>query len=422
MAETDDKLPSFVVESGPQSFRRRAHDFVELGSFAGPVARAFELVMITLIVVNVIAVALETVPSLAAAYDAVFHAVELVSIGLFSVEYLLRLWVAPERSVADATHPWRARLRYIFSPLALIDLLAVLPFYFLGFGELRILRLFRLVRLLKLVRYSPALSSLARVLFEERRALLAALVIMVGVLFAAATMLYLIEGGLEGSPFATIPGALWWALATLTTVGYGDVVPATPLGKVAGGFVMLFGLAFYALPIGIMASGFTDELRRRQFLVPIDVLRKMALFKGVDDAALADVASRMRTLAVSPGSVLAHRREVDNGLYILIGGSANVMADGHTLLLGQGDFFGEYGILLEDNHQPAVIACDRARLLRLTSRDLAMVFALYPEIALNIHSLVHQRLTALVATGVITDVEKARNEHYLHETLPDNVL
>ena len=380
------------------TLRKRVFDIMELGGFAGRWAALFQYAMVTLIVLNVAAVVLETVHHLHEEFEHAFYTFEVASFFIFIVEYGLRLWVCVERDSGDSA-PWGSRLKYALSPLALVDLFAILPFFFFAVGDLRMLRLFRLVRLLKLVRYSAALVSLLRVLYDERRPLIAALVVMVLSLLMAATLMYMIERHVQTDNFGTIPDALWLALATLTNVGYGDVVPHTPLGKFVGGLTMIFGLALYALPVGIMASGFSAEVRRRQFLVPSGLLTRYRLFDGLDELSLRDIAGRMRTRVVQTGDFMTYRKERDAGLFLIISGSAKAMVDGQSFPLNEGDYFGDAGFLLENDHGPVVVATERTRLLHLGSSDLDMIFALYPEVAHALVQTAEKRLEYFVEAG-----------------------
>jgi voltage-gated potassium channel len=187
---------------------------------------------------------------------------------VFSIEYVLRVWSAVDIPMLSRLPPWRARLRFALRPIMLIDLFAVLPFYLQWFIpiDLRLLRVLRLFRLLMLVRYSPALQTLGRVLADEYRALLGALLVMLVLLLFTSTAIYFLESEAQPDKFGSIPAAAWWALATLTTVGYGDVVPVTPWGKVLGGVTMLLGVCMFAMPIAIIATGFSQESARHQFV------------------------------------------------------------------------------------------------------------------------------------------------------------
>ncbi len=246
--------------------RRRAYEILDVGRPDDPPSRLADIALIALISLNVLAVILETLPALANPYGAFFEAFETFSVTVFSVEYVLRVWSAVEDEHRDYRHPVRGRLRYMLSPMALIDLVAILPFY-LGFFvdfDLRFMRVLRLLRVFKLTRYSSSMSLLLQVLREVARSIGAAFFVMMLMIVLAASFTYLAEHDAQPEVFGSIPEAMWWAIITMTTVGYGDVVPVTPLGKVFGALIGIVGIGMVALPAGLLASGFTEALRRRR--------------------------------------------------------------------------------------------------------------------------------------------------------------
>jgi len=244
--------------------RQRAYQAMEVRAPGDRLGRVLNLALVTLILVNVLAVILETVPSLEARYGAVFQTLEVVSVAVFTLEYLGRAWWAVEDP--RYRHPVWGRLRYLVTPLALIDLVAILPFYLAQFVglDLRLLRLLRVLRILKLSRYSPAVTVLADVMRDERDSLLVTFMVLITILVFASSGIYLFENEAQPEAFGSIPAAMWWAVATLTTVGYGDVTPITPAGKVFAALVTLTGIGMVSLPAGIIASGFTEALRQRR--------------------------------------------------------------------------------------------------------------------------------------------------------------
>ena len=221
--------------------------------------------IVVLIVLNVAAVIIESVESIASRYTTAFQVFELFSVAVFSLEYLGRLWLSSAR-VAPGDSRWRASLHYVCSLHGLIDLIAILPFYLGMFinADLRFLRVLRLVRILKLTRYSPAAGMLLRAIRREQQAFSAAIYLLAIALVVASSGIYLCEHTAQPEAFGSIPAAIWWAIATLTTVGYGDVTPITIGGKIFGAGVMIVGVGMVALPTGILASTFADELRRRR--------------------------------------------------------------------------------------------------------------------------------------------------------------
>src|SRR6185436_2363884 len=177
---------------------------------------------------------------------------------------------------------------------------------------------------LKLVRFSPAMTTLSRALYGERRALIGALVLMVGTAVFSGAIMHAIEGRAQPDKFGTIPDAMWWALATLTTIGYGDAVPITPLGKLFGACVMIFGLGLFALPIGIIATAFVNEIHRRDFVVTWGMVARVPLFSALDAAAIGEVMKIMRTRAVQAGTVIAARGEEAGGMFFIADGEVRI--------------------------------------------------------------------------------------------------
>ncbi len=246
--------------------RRLVHHFLGGEGHRDIWVKAIDLALIALIVLNIFAVILESVPTLSMAHGPVFHAFDLFSVGVFTIEYVLRVWTAVELDDARFKHPLWGRLRYMATPLAIVDLLAVLPFFLGIFVELdlRTLRVLRLLRIFKLTRYSSAMHMLVAVLRQEARAVGAILFILVVMMVFMGSLMYLLEHPAQPHTYPDIPTSMWWAIVTLTTLGYGDVTPITPLGRILGGIVAVAGVAMVALPSGILASGFSEQLRVRR--------------------------------------------------------------------------------------------------------------------------------------------------------------
>lgn len=193
------------------------------------------------------------------------RAIEHVSVAAFAVEYLLRLWTSVENPKCRGAI--LGRVRYALSPMALIDLIAIAPFFVPWIGTdlltLRAFRLIRLLRLLKFGRYSEALQLMGRVLARKRGELGSTVVIAGFLLIVAATLLHAAEAEMQPNRFGTLPDSMWWAVVTMTTVGYGDVYPMTGLGKFLGSIVAFMGIGLFALPTGILGAGFLEEAARR---------------------------------------------------------------------------------------------------------------------------------------------------------------
>jgi voltage-gated potassium channel len=247
------------------SIRRRVHELLELARPGDHVSRAVDVFIIALIGLNVVAMVISTVHPVRERFSGLFTGFEAFSLAAFSVEYVLRVWSITAHP--RYTAPVRGRLRYVLTPLALIDLVAILPailpFLRIDLRVVRAARLFRLVRIGKLVRYSRALQLFGRVIAAKKDELLTTMMLLLLLLLVSASLLYYAENGAQPDKFASIPGSLWWGVATITTVGYGDVYPVTVLGQFLAAVVAILGLGMFALPTGLLGAGFVEELSRR---------------------------------------------------------------------------------------------------------------------------------------------------------------
>ena len=248
--------------------RRRLYEILEQAREGDRVSRVTDLALMVLILVNVVMVIAETVDWLGAWAQHLFAVVNLFSVAIFSVEYALRLWVCVESEKAGRQHPLWGRLRYALTPLALVDVLAILPFYLPLLGvdmrSARAVLVLRILRVFKFARYSRGLRILLRVLQDRREELFAALGMLLALLVLSSSVVYYAERYAQPEAFSNIPETMWWAIATLTTVGYGDVYPITTLGRVFGAVVAVSGLLLLALPTGIVGAGFVEEFERKR--------------------------------------------------------------------------------------------------------------------------------------------------------------
>jgi voltage-gated potassium channel len=232
---------------------------------AGRLSRANEFILVAIIVTAAIAT-LETEPTIRQGRETFFIVAMLVSAAIFLVEYGLRLWIVPENPEYKGKR--LARLRYAGSPMALIDLAAIAPTLLTnlggGFFLLRFARALRIIRLASLGRFSGAWLHIQEALSARRLELLFTLALGLLAMLIAATLMYWVEGGVQPDKFGSIPRSLWWAVVTLTTVGYGDVYPVTPAGKILAGAVSIVGIGVIAMPTGILAAAFSDALQRHR--------------------------------------------------------------------------------------------------------------------------------------------------------------
>lgn len=222
-------------------------------------------IIVVLILLNTFAVILETVDSLFVAYKNIFKGFELFSVAFFSIEYILRIWSCTSMDKYKGTI--KGRLKYMTSAGAIIDLLAILPFYLpliIGFDLrfIRILRLLRFFRFFKLGRYLNASRIISNVFKSKKEELVLSFVITLFLIIIASSVMYYAEHDAQPDKFSSIPETMWWSVATLTTVGYGDTYPITGLGKILTACISILGIGMFALPAGILASGFSDEFKK----------------------------------------------------------------------------------------------------------------------------------------------------------------
>ena len=230
-------------------------------------ARIVRLSVGLLILINVIAIIVESHLADDNPLNDALWGLEVASVIVFSLEYLMRVWsITVDPRFAD---PFRGRLRFMLQPLALVDLISILPFYlpFLTHLDLRVtrvLRIIRLVRVLKLGRYSTALQLLFRVLARKKEDLASTVFLILVLLVIASSLMFYAEHDSQPGQFPSISAALWWGVTTLTTVGYGDLAPITTIGKIIAGFIAVLGVGIFAMPAGIIASGYADLTAERR--------------------------------------------------------------------------------------------------------------------------------------------------------------
>lgn len=385
-----------MAGGGPATLRRRAFELLDEGS-TEPLGRLIDVILIGLVLVSIAAAVIGSVPDIAARHHGALITIEVVAIAVFTVEYLTRLWCAPEHAPRRHMPAWRARLGFALTPSALVDLVSTAPLYLALFSgwDLRAFLLFRLLRFLKLARYSTGLSTLSGAIWGERRALMACAVILCGTVLLSASLMHLVERAAQPERFGTIPGAMYWAFVTLTTVGYGDLVPVTPLGKSLASLTAVVGIGMLALPVGILASAFAEEIRRHDFVVTLGMVSKVPLFA---DLPASDVASVMRNLharTFEPGEAIVRRGERADAMYLISTGDVEIDLPTHPVRLGAGDFFGEVGLLQGRERTATVVAASRVKLLVLQAADLKRLMDRNPQMADIIREVAERRAASL---------------------------
>ncbi len=383
-----------MTRQKPADIRRRLYEILEQGSVGDRTGDIVGRALVLLIFINLTAVVLESVPALAARYGVWFKVIEFASLIVFTVEYLLRLWVTVEHAPYRHLKPGMARFKYATSAGGIVDLLAILPFWFAFIlpDEFRVILAFRIVRFLKIARYSPAMRSLLDVLYSERRALFGCIVILFGATLMAVALAHLVEREAQPDKFGTIPDAMWWAIVTLGTIGYGDVVPVTVAGKLVAGVTIFLGLVMIALPVGIIASGFAEEVHRRDFVVTWGMVARVPLFAELDASEIAEVMRLLRAQQVEPGGAIARRGDPAHSMYFVAAGEVEIELPQERVRLGVGHFFGEVAVLRRARRSANVTAVSRTSLLVLDAHDLRALMERDARIAAHVHEVARTRL------------------------------
>jgi voltage-gated potassium channel len=246
--------------------KRRIYAIMEKATQGDRASFVFDLIILTLIMLNVGLVIVETVAEYKTHYGEWFDFFETVSVVVFSIEYALRIWSC----TADAQyrHPILGRLLFMKTPLALVDVVAIFPYYLFLFISVPVdfmlpTRLLRLFRLFKLARYSRSMRMFGQVIWHKRAELNVVVFVLFIMLVSVSSLMYFVEHRAQPEAFSSIPATMWWGIVTLTTVGYGDIFPVTALGKILGALIAIMGVGLFALPAGILSSGFVEALQAR---------------------------------------------------------------------------------------------------------------------------------------------------------------
>lgn len=293
--------------------------------------------------------------------------------GCIATEFVVRLYLASAKP---------GRLAYLSSAGGLIDLAATiaLPIGWLLTPNPHDAPLFAMFWTLRYIRHSPGLAVFWRIMQRSRIALLSIASLFLGVFLATATLAYVFERDAQPEAFGSIPQAMWWAIVTLTTTGYGDLVPTTLWGRLLAGWVMVGGTVMFALQAGIIATAFAEELRRRHFLHTWDLVVSVSLFQGLGAAAIADIARLLQARDVAEGTVVVRLGEPGDAMYFIVSGEVSVQLTPKPVILGPGSFFGEMALLFGTPRSATVIATKPGVLLVLDIADFRELAGRRPEV------------------------------------------
>lgn len=372
--------------------RRRVHVVLDGGAH-DRVTRILHRALIALVALSVLSVVLESVPEYERQYRRVFLAIEYLAVGVFTLEYLLRLWCAPDHTPYSDRTPVGARFAFIASGSAIVDLLTILPVYLSFFfaADLRVLLILRLLRFFKLARYSAGIRTLVAVMEAERKALLATAILLFGAVLFSATAIHLAEHDAQPKNFGSIPAAMWWAIVTITTVGYGDVTPLTPAGRMIAAITMVAGYVMLGLPVGIVATAFAEEIHRREFVVTWSMVASVPLFRTLNASAIAEIMRYLSAQSVPAGTLIVRRGEMAQSMYFIAEGEVEIELPGEAVRLGPGQFFGEIAILHKTLRTANVRATEPTKLLILDAYDLQTLINRNPEIGEAIRTVAATR-------------------------------
>lgn len=388
--------------------RDRLYELLEHDPLAYSVGSRFIQLIVGAIVLNVAAMIFASVPELDARFGALFAAITILSVIVFALEYAARLWTVAGHTQRKGS-ALSDRLGYAFSALGIIDLMAFLPAAIvLATGQHATLAALGVLPFFKLIRYSPAMRSLLAAVHAERRALIGCVVILIGAVLTFASLLYAIERDVQPDKLGTIPQAMWWAIVTLGTVGYGDVVPVTPLGKFVSTFAIIAGFAMIALPVAIISTAFAEEVKRRDFVVTWGMLARVPLFSHLSAAEIADIMRLLRARTIEQGEILVRRGDVASSMYFITAGEVEIALPSQHVRLGDGTFFGEIALLHKTKRSGTVTATRKTRLLVLDAQDFHALIERMPTLADHVHETAKARLadTGDLALAELAQAEK----------------
>jgi voltage-gated potassium channel len=356
--------------------------------------RLTSTMIIVCVAVCAIAIVLATVPDLDPRTVFWLDRLREMTDILFTIEYLLRIWIAPVYAHGGRVGASTMRRRYMGSFLGVVDLLVILPFWVnlvVPFPRDLFLAT-EMFTLFKLARYTPGLALVAAVLKREARGLTAALGAAGVLLVVASCIMYAIEHEAQPEIFGSIPKALWWGIVTVGSVGYGDMIPITPLGKVFNGAVILIGVGTIAIPAGLLASGFAEEIKRREFMVTWRAVAALPLFRNLDASSIAEIASLLKPQVVPSGTAVVRKGERAEAMFFIMSGEVEVEILPKPVLLGPGQHFGEIALMRRTDRTATVSAITDCRLLALEVTDFQRLLQVHPTIREHIDKLATERL------------------------------
>lgn len=341
--------------------------------------------------IGLLAMFLDTSPTETSSQHLIFSRVVVAVWGIILGEVIVRVWRIPA---------WADRLTYLASAEGLIDLASVLalPFGWLAASDPQDAHLFALLWSLRYIRHTEGLALFWRVMQRCRVSLLSLASLFVAIFAGASTLAYVFERHAQPEAFGSVPRAMWWAVVTLTTTGYGDLMPTTVWGRLLGGWVMIGGIVMFALQAGIIATAFAEELQRRHFLHTWDLVTTVPLFQKLGAAAIADIVRRLEAQDVNAGAVIVRKGDPGDTMYFVVSGEVTVQLDQGSVVLPPGSFFGEMALLFGTPRSATVLATKPSVLLVLDIADLRELAGRRPELVDLIEAEARRRRDANATT------------------------
>jgi voltage-gated potassium channel len=361
------------------------------------VSWAYRMIEAAAVIVGVGVMILGTEPTLPPYWDHICLATDIFVLGFFILDWLARLWIMPLK--VEGIPVSTARWRWLTSRASIIGLLCFVPMGFTEFVDRSSTGapILAILWVARFAHYSKGIDMLVAVFVREEQAMAAVMLLFFSVLLTGGVLEFLAERGHDPNQFTSVGQTLWWGITTLTTTGYGDMIPKTPLGRLIGGGMMISGLMVFGLLAGVLATGFAAEMRRRDFLRNWDLVAQVPLFHDVGAGTIADLASLLRPRELPPRSVVAKRGSAGDCMFFIVSGEVEIQVEPKPVRLGGGEFFGEMALVTGATRNATVVTTEATRLLVLDIADFRALASAKPELLDVIHQEAERRSSGNMA-------------------------
>jgi voltage-gated potassium channel len=355
------------------------------------VSWAYRMIEAATVIVGVGVMILGTEPTLPPYWDHVCLVTDVFVLGFFVLDWLARLWIMPLK--VEGIPVSAARWRWLTSRASIIGLLCFVPMGFAEFVDRSSTGapILAILWVARFAHYSKGIDMLVAVFVREEQAMAAVMLLFFSVLLTGGVLEFLAERGHDPHQFTSVGQTLWWGITTLTTTGYGDMIPKTPLGRLIGGGMMISGLIVFGLLAGVLATGFAAEMRRRDFLRNWDLVAQVPLFHDVGAGTIADLASLLRPRELPPRSIVAKRGSAGDCMFFIVSGEVEIQVEPKPVRLGSGEFFGEMALVTGATRNATVVTTEATRLLVLDIADFRALASAKPELLDVIHQEAERR-------------------------------